>query len=60
MEIRDPTKPMLARELQCAPMSFDAAMNQDMPKHGDEGDGDGNITPRDTCESKYIIFGISV
>lgn len=26
-ELRDPTKPILVKDLQCAPLSFDAAMN---------------------------------
>ena len=36
-EIRDPTKPLLPRDLEIAPMSFDAAAKEYIPM-GDEGD----------------------
>ena len=41
-EIREPTKPLMAKDMLCAPLSFDAAMNQDMPLD-EEG---GLNTPR--------------
>lgn len=47
-ELRDPRLPLQARETECAPVSFDEAVNKDMIMQDELKEGqDGAVTPRD-------------